>query len=258
MEPPKVPEKLESKIDPKILVVILGVVILFQVMIYAVKDTDDVGIVTGLITTTNPLLSSIMAFFVARRYKSSLVFGKAYFALAIGLFMNFLGALSYYTYSSLGLEAIPSVADVFYLAFYPFTLYHLTKNISFFKPKDLHVAKKIVSPIVFTILVTVYSLIKFQILGDLNFDFVYGLSYVIGSAAIFSFVILGFLIFRRGVLGIPWLVLVIGISLTTIGDQWYSYLTAFHQYDLIHPMNLLWYGGYMVITYALYKHRKTI
>ncbi|MGQ0606790.1 MAG: histidine kinase [Candidatus Nitrosotenuis sp.] len=258
MEPGKVPEKLEDKIDLRVLFVILGLVIAFHVLIYVVKDTDAAGVVTGLITTVNPLLSSIMAFYVARRYKNSQVFGKAYLALAIGLFMNFLGALSYYTYSSLGLEAIPSIADVFYLAFYPFTFYHLTKNILFFKPKDLHIAKKIISPIVFTVLVIAYSVVKFQILGEITFEFFYGLSYAFGSAAIFSFVILGFLIFRHGILGTPWLVLVIGISLTTIGDQWYSYLAALHQYDLIHPVNLLWYGGYMVITYSLYKHKKTI
>ena len=258
MEPKKVPDKLEDFIDYRLLLVILALVVSFQIIVYAIKDSENVNVITGIITTVNPLIASIVAFFVAKRYWFSQVFGKAYLALAIGMFMNFLGALSYYIYSSLGFSAIPSIADVFYLAFYPFTFYHLMKNILFFKPTKLGPIKKILSPIIFLALIIVYSLVKLQVLGTINFEFYYGLAYVLGSAAIFSFVILGLLIFRRGILGITWLVLVIGISLTTIGDQWYAYLATFNQYDLIHPVNMLWYAGYMTISYSLYKHRKTI
>jgi len=66
------------------------------------------------------------------------------------------------------------------------------------------------------------------------------------------------MIFRQGTLGIPWLILAIGIVLTTLGDNWYSYLDVYNQYSVTHPLNLLWYCGYLVIAYALYKHKKVL
>jgi hypothetical protein len=90
------------------------------------------------------------------------------------------------------------------------------------------------------------------------YKLLFGLAYIVGSSVILSAAILGALIFRQGTLGTPWLILAIGIVLTTLGDNWYSYLNVYNQYDVTHPLNLLWYGGYLVIAYALYKHKKVL
>ena len=237
--------------------VIFTLVIALQVYIYSLQDQAESDFLVAMVSFVFPLASSIAGFFVAKRYWHSEVFGKAYLALAVGLLMNFLGEVTYYAYDSMGLNPIPSVADIFFLAFYPLSFYHLWKNIRFFRPK-VNVVTKILIAIIPISIITAYSVLSFEEIGAADSDFYYGLSYVVGSSIVFSAALLGAATFRQGVLGTAWLVLVIGIALTTLGDNWYSYLETFDQYSLQHPVNLLWYAGYMVITYALYKHRDTI
>ena len=81
---------------------------------------------------------------------------------------------------------------------------------------------------------------------------------MIGSSVVFSAAILGASVFRQGVLGTAWLLLAIGLLLNSLGDTWYSYLEIFGQYDLVHPVNLLWYTAYWIIAYSLYKHKRVI
>lgn len=257
MEPQKVPAKLVNPIDYRLLIVIFGLVIGFQVYLYSLQDVEEADPIIAVISAINPLAASIMGFIVAKRYSDSKVFGKAYFALGLGMLMNFLGEITYHIYDYLGLEPYPSIADIFFFAFYPLAFYHLAKNIRFFKPKVSIITKILISIIPISIVVA-YSALSFEEIGEANFDYYYGLFYVIGSAVILSAAILGAAVFRQGVLGTAWLILAIGISLTTLADSWYSYLEIFGQYDLVHPVNLLWYSGYMVVTYALYKHRDTI
>jgi len=256
--PEIVPEKLHSPISPKILLLILGIVASFQIYLYvAFPNPDDASYLIDVISVINPLISSVVAFFVAKKYWGSKVFGKAYFVLALGLAMNFLGETVYGIYETLGYDTSFGPADVLFYAFYPLILAHLVLNIRFFKPKLTNYTKAwvVAIPIVIT---SVYSVLSFEKQGDANFEFYTGLIYVVFGSIILSGTMLGARVFRQGVLGIPWLVLLIGVILLTAGDVWYSYLDTFDQYTLIHPVNLLWYAGYMIITYALYKHQKVI
>lgn len=205
----------------------------------------------------NPLAASITAFYVSKKYHDSKVFGRAYLALGLGLSMFALGEISYGALDLMGAETYPSIADVFFFLFYPLGLYHLVANIRFFKPK-LGIATKIIIVIIPISIVSIYSYLSFNEIGEVNFDYYYGLIFIISSSIVLSAGILGARIFRQGMLGVAWLVLVVGIVLTTAGDVWYYYLETFDQYDLTHPVNLFWYASYMVITYALYKHQNII
>ena len=157
----------------------------------------------------------------------------------------------------MGMDPYPSIADIFYLAFYPLAFYHLQKNIRFFKPK-IDIVTKILIVLIPISIVSVYSFLSLEEIGEANFDFYYGFSYIISSAVVLSAAILGAKIFRQGVLGTAWLLLVLGIAATTIGDVWYFYLEINESYYLTHPVDLFWYTSYMVITYALFKHKKII
>ena len=257
-KPDVVPEKLQNSIDPKILLLILGIVGTFQIYLYAVfPNPDDASQLIDVISVINPLIASIVGFIVAKKYWGSKVFGKAYFALALGLTMNFLGETVYGIYETLGYDTNFGPMDILFYAFYPFVLVHLILNIRFFKPKISHFTKSWVVAIPVAI-IGIYSVLSFEKHGEANFEFYTGLIYVILSSIILSGTLLGARVFKQGVLGKAWLVLLIGIILLTIGDVWYSYLDTFDQYTLIHPMNLLYYAGYMVIIYALYKHQNIV
>lgn len=257
-KPDIVPEKLESPINPKILLLIFGIVVSFQIYLYlAFPKPDDASHLIDVISVINPLISSIAAFIVVKKYWGSQVFGKAYLALAIGFTMNFLGETVYGIYDTLGYDTSFGPMDILFYAFYPLIMAHLIINIRFFKPKVgvLTKAWVLAIPIAITL---VYSILSFQKQGEANFAFYTGLIYVILGSTILSGTMLGARVFRQGVLGISWFVLLIGVILLTVGDVWYSYLDTFDQYTLTHPVNLFWYGGYMLVTYALYKHQKII
>lgn len=257
MHPNEVPNKLASKINYKIFLLIFGLLIAFQFYITNSTEEDADSAIT-IVSIVNPLVASIAAFFVAKKYAGTAVFGKAYFALGLGLMMFVLGEFSYLYYDLvLGIDPYPSIADVFFFSFYPLAMFHLVKNIRFFKPK-LDSLSKILIVIIPIVIVVIYSVLSYIEIGEMNFDYYYGLIFIMASATVLSGGLLGARIFRQGVLGMAWLVLVIGILLTTIGDVWYYYLETFGQYELTHPVNLFWWASYMVITYALYKHQDII
>jgi len=228
----------------------------FQIYISSIPEEQGDNTIS-VISVLNPFAASVAAFFVARKYHGSKVFGKSYLALGLGFAMFVLGETTFAIQDFWGIDPYPSVADVFFFAFYPLAAYHLVANIRFFKPK-LDIVTKIFIVIIPVSIVVIYSFLSFQEVGEANFDYYYGLIFVIASAVVLSAGILGARIFRQGVLGIAWLVLVIGILLNTIGDVWYFYLETYGQYDLVHPVNLFWYASYMIITYALYKHQNIV
>ena len=256
VESQTVPERLESPINAKILLLILGIVIAFQSYTTSVSQEDADTAIT-IISIAFPGIAAGAAFYVANKYRGSEVFGKAYFALGLGLAMNCMGETIWLIYYFLGQDPYPSIADIFYLSFYGLALYHLTKNIKFFKaPLDLPTKITIIAiPIA---LVSAYSFLSLAEIGEANFDYYYGMMYIVSSSVTLSAAILGARMFRKGVLGKAWLLLVLGIVLQTSGDVWYFYLEINESYYMTHPVDLFWYASYMTIIYALYKHKKII
>jgi hypothetical protein len=256
MDPEKVPQKLVKSINYKILLLILGLVLGFQLYISSIPE-EDADLAITAISIVNPAVAALASFWIAKKYRESEVFGKSYISLGIALAMVVVAEFTYLFYQFvLEIEPYPSIADVFFFALYPFLFYHLAKNIKFFKPKLDIVTKSLIVIIPISI-VGIYSLTSYNEIGEANFDYYYGLIFVSGSSVVLSAGILGARIFRQGVLGVAWLLLAIGIVLTTVGDVWYYYLETYDQYTLNHPVNLFWWASYMVITYALYKHQDT-
>lgn len=107
-------------------------------------------------------------------------------------------------------------------------------------------------------IIGIYSTISLQTIGEPNFEFYYGMAFVTASSIVLALALLSSLVFRGGVLGIAWVLMLLGLFLTNVGDVWYFYLETFNAYVDGHPVELLWYSGYWVITYGLYKHKKII
>ncbi len=256
---PVVPDKLEEKIDYRIFGIIVVVVVTFQFYLYTFKSPDDhtVTFLASFIYSVTAFIAAIASFFIAKRYWNSEIFGKSYLALAFGMILNVLGEGIYYVLEQQSQIPSPSISDWASLSFYPLIFYHLAKNISFFKPTIKKTTKLfvILMPIVVTV---VYAFVQYGKEQAADTTFYLGLAYIIGSTVILSAAILGAAVFRQGILGVPWLVLALGIVLLTVGDVWYSYLDVFNLYTVQHPVNLLWSAGFLVMAYALYKHKKVI
>ena len=254
-----VADKLKEKIDYKIFGIITAIVVVFQLYLNTFKSPDDptVNFLASFIYSITALIAAAAAFFISKRYWNSEVFGKSYLALAFGMIMNVLGEGIYYVLEQQGQVPSPSISDWASLSFYPLAFYHLAKNISFFKP----VIRKPLKLFVIAIPIVVSSIYAFIQYGQeqaADTTFFLGLAYIVGGTVILSAAILGSAVFRQGVLGVPWLILTLGIVLSTVGDVWYSYLDVYNLYTVQHPVNLLWSAGFLVIAYALYKHKKVI
>src|SRR3970040_103206 len=143
-------------------------------MLSFVFTEDDSDLIISIVSLINPLVVAIIGFFLAHRYKGSLVFGKSYLFLGLGFFSLFAAEVVYSVYDLvLDIEPYPSIADIFFFAYIPLLIAHLVLNIKFFQPSTKSITKIWVSiiPITITALYVIFSLSE---TGEDNFDFYYG------------------------------------------------------------------------------------
>lgn len=252
-----VPDKLETNINYKIIIGIILTVIGFHFLVNHGLEFENADLLISIFSFLNPLAVTIASFIVAVKYIDAGLYRKAYVALGFAYLMIFLGEMTYLTYDLfLGIDPYPSIADMFFFLQYPLALVYLILNIRFFS--TFTKKSKVWITILPVMILTAYASIAFTELGEFGFDFFYGVLFVTFASILLAFAVLGATIFREGLLGKAWMILVIGILSLTIGDIWYYYLEFLGEFDLTHPVNLFWYAGYWIIIYALYKHKKTI
>ena len=258
--PEVVPEKVKSTFDYKAFVGIAILVISFHVSINYFISGDDADTAVSIFSMFVPLALAIIGFSVVRKYKGTQVFGRAYLALSLGYLSIFFAEVTYAVYDIVyDIEPYPSIADVFFFLLYPLLLTYLFINIKFFSP-TLGIKSKlwiILMPLVVLLGYSILSTTEGEI-SVFEFDFYYGIVFVYAATLTLAVAMVGASIFRQGAIGKAWLILVIGILLNNIGDLWYYNLELFGQYDLVHPVNMFWYSGYLVVIYALIKHKRTL
>ncbi|HSG73915.1 MAG TPA: histidine kinase [Nitrosopumilaceae archaeon] len=256
-QPDVVPEKLNNPINIRIIFGILGV----GVVIYALLNTlneDTAGNLAFALSVGIASGVAVSSFIVSKRYWGTAVFGKSYLALGFAYFSYALAEVLYYTFDLiLGIEPYPSVADIFFFGLYPLTITHLILNIRFFNAK-ISKPSKIWLPLIPIVFLIVYGYISFTEFEEANFDFYYGMIFVAIASITLSIAILGASVFRQGVIGVAWLLLVIGILMNATGDLWYYHLEVFGEYFDAHPVTVVWYVSNLVMIYALYKHQKIL
>ena len=254
-EPDVVQDKLKDPLNYKIIIIILAAGIGIYFLIQNLSE-DDAGSLLFILSVGIASAVSIFSFITSKRYWGTAIFGKSYLALGFAYLSYAIAEVLYYTFDLiLGIEPYPSIADIFFFGLYPLTLIHLVLNIRFFNssfPKLSKVWLPLI-PIIFLIVYGYVSLTEFE---EANFDFYYGMIFVAGSSITLSIAILGTIIFRQGVIGVAWLLLVIGILINAIGDMWYYQLEIFGEYSDGHMVNEIWYVSNLLMIYALYKHQK--
>ncbi|MEM4241937.1 MAG: histidine kinase [Candidatus Nitrosotenuis sp.] len=250
------PDKLQNKINFKIIILIVSSSIFFQISLFLFDDENIKEQAVYVVSIINPLAASISSFVIANRYRSSKIFGKAYLVLACGYLCATIAEILYFVYEAvLMTDAYPSLADVFFFALYPFVLIHLIINIRFFKQR-ISLKDFLWMATISIAIISTYITLTVNIMQEMIFDFYYGIIFVLLPAIVLPFAILGAKVFKGGTIGTEWLVLVLAIMTLTIGDIWYYYLEIFDDYSLLHPVNIFWYAGYWIVVYALYKRQK--
>ncbi len=247
-----------SKINFKVIALIIALAIVYHVYISVMEQDDEVLEFSDIAYTIGAFACGILSIIISRRYKGSDIFSKTYLALGIGFLFLSLGDIVFNYYVIVLHEyPYPSIADVFFLAFPPLVTYHLVVNIRYFM-KEIDITT-VVGQVTFPIsIVFVYAFLSFDEMDGFNFEFFISLFYVLSSSVILSLSMLGLSIFRKSVLGVAWLLLAIGIFGNMIADDWYYYVELLDVFDSTHPVNTIWILGFMTIFYALYKHRQII
>ena len=252
-------KKITSSINYKVLGVIVVLTVAYQISLYLV-DPEKFN-VPEFLYLAGILACAVASFIVSKRYRGSKVFGKAYLFLGLAFVSWFIGDLGYVYYDHiLQLDPYPNPFDLFFALSYVFACLHLYLNTRYFRPNWNSEMKSlvIILPIVMGVAYTLVAYAEWGDYEELPFDLVYGNIWVIGASAELGLVILGAIVFRRSVLKEVWLLLVIGIFIWTVGDIWYVYTELFEAFDNTHPTNTLWMASFMVVIYALYKHRKVV
>ena len=254
-EPDVVPERLSNPLN---LYLVIGIFVIGGI-IYAILNLipeDDGGLLAFGLSVSLSGGVALFGFLVARRHGTG-VLSKSYFYLGLGFTSYFIAEILYYLFDLvLGIEAYPSIADVFFFALYPLILGHLIVNIKLFG-SGYSKFSKIWIPLIPLLALLSYVLMWISIPdAELNFDFYYGVIFVLGASSAFSFTIVGALIFREGTVGAVWLLLVIGMMINVVCDIWYYHLEIFGEYYDGHIVTAGWYIANMMMIYALYKEVK--
>lgn len=244
----------DSKINYKILLLILGTVISFQIYIEYFISESVVGDFISFILVPGVFLTGFSAFWVAKKHGTT-KFAVAFYSLGIGFFSVCIAEILYYYFDTTGIDPYPSIADLFYILLYPFAMIHLLININFYQEEGTLRSKIGVTSFA-VLMVLIYIYLSFLYTGLFDFDFFYGLIFVIGAASITSVGIYGVIVVRKIPLGRSWFVLVTGLVIGTMADIWYYGLELVDAYSLDHIVNLFWYVSYLILIYALYKHSK--
>lgn len=257
MNDKRILSEIRYSISIKTLGLLFLLVIGYHFSLYLEPETKGFFL-SDFFTLLGPLIVSLAGFFVSKKYGFSNIFGKSYFALGLGMFFLFLGELTYMYYEYvLETDPYPSFADIFYFILYPFLIFHLQKNIRFFKDCLNPWVKIIIIAIPATITL-IYVLFSLSELNAIVFDFAYGLIFVIASSVTLSLAVLGGIVFRQNVLVTTWILLSTSIFLTTVADVWYYHIEIFDMYANTHPINSIWVASYCFMAYALFKHLKAI
>ena len=251
--------KSSTSINYKILGIILALTIAYQISLYYV-DPDEFNVPEALYLA-GILGCAGFSFMVVKKYWGSEVFGKAYLFLALAFVAWFIGDVGYVYYDHvLQLDPYPNPFDVGFVISYVFASMHLLLNSRYFKPK-WNIEMKILLVALPIGMLVGYTLVASAVWGDyeeLQFDLFYGNIFAVGATVELALVIIGASVFRRSILKEVWLLLVIGILIWTIGDVWYAFAEVYETFSNTHPTNTLWIASFMVVMYALYKHRQVV
>jgi hypothetical protein len=250
---------LETKLNIRVIAIIFVISAVYYITIQMPTDFSKLDIfdIWGPLTWAS---AAIAAFLISKRYWGSQAFAKAYLALGIAIACSTAGETIWIYYENTGQDPYPSIADVFYFGLYPFALVHLIVNKQYFYPK-FDISQKIWLIVVPSVIVLAYTFLAIDEWGfyeELPFDLFYGLIFVAGAGVLLSWAILGAAVFRHSVLGKVWLLLAASIVIQSFADVWYYYLEIFEAWNVRHITNTLWMFSWMLMTYALYKHRKVV
>ena len=193
-----------------------------------------------------PLAASVCCLAAALKYNVSRIFGRSFLVLCVAYAAVFAGEAAYYFY--LDPAGIPDHAAVetLFLASYPLFVLHVLINVSYF-------VRKVGGWWLLPCTVTLVGTVLYVLWTGAHPPYLDVLT-VACSSALLGLVALAFVLFRGTALSKPWLLLLAGILLGTVGDVAYRHAHTLGKYGFEDPSAGLWVASCMMVIYALYRH----
>jgi hypothetical protein len=232
----------------------------FHYFVNFTQGKESGELILSIFSIINPTVTGVAALVVSfnHQYKDlglrSKSFRYSYVAFGIAFLAAGGGEVLYFISDHvLEQPTFPSLVDILFVPFYPLILIYLYLNTRFFKP--VFGVKHFGITILPTLIIVFY--LVFLVDHEPNPRFFISLYYVVVSAISLAITIYATLIFKDSLVGKTWTLLLLGMITFTLADIVYYNLEVVNGYSLSHPVNLLWYVGYWIITYSLYKHPRS-
>jgi hypothetical protein len=214
-------------------------------------------VMSNTVETAFSIIPLVLAAFSLRMYRRDKWFGRADSFLFVGFLLWFLGEFAWSFYSLfLGVRIpYPSLADVFWLAAYPFVvagmlvfIYPFRAAISIRNIVAAHVVSLLA--IILVLAGLIIPVLSFS--SDISTNVV-GFAYPMLDIALLSVAIMGIALFWGGKIVRSWYWLIAGAVLMSVGDILFSYLTARRIYYSGHPLELFFEFSYACFGLAMYE-----
>ena len=238
-------------ISYRVIGMIVGTVIAFHVGVNVLDVNANIA--RDLFSLFSALCVVTMGTILVLRYKTSTVFGRSVVFLTLGFVSVAIGEILVIA----GVKTYPSIDSMLFFGLYVFLSLYLYINISAFSNGFGFKNLLIISPIVLG-LISLFYVTTYLQYGHSDFNLHYCGASVVGTSILAALALRGFHAVKKIPLGRSWRLLALGIVILTLNDIWFHYLDTLGAYSAIHEVNMLFYGSYMLIAYALYMHRKAI
>ena len=218
----------------------------------ALSNGSHVIIQTAIVAP--PAVVAICCIAMVCVYRGSRVFGRSFLLLGLAYSAVFAGeALYFFHLDPLSVQGMGVIiAEVLFLTSYPLFASHVAVNMRYIVGP---IGRWVLLPVALSAaVVTGYT----AMVGLTASDLYLNAAFVAISSALLGYTAVAFVMFRKTALSSPWTLLLIGITLGTIGDIMYRYAYSVGQYDFGDPSTGLWATSYMVVVYALYRHYRSM
>ncbi|MEM2896046.1 MAG: hypothetical protein QW265_04275 [Candidatus Bathyarchaeia archaeon] len=243
---------------------ILGLIgILITAMYFLLEPSSTSMLVFSNVTVVLlALVALTMALRNVRHYGISGKLPSAFLYFSVASLLWFLGEFTWCAYALLlgNVFPYPSIADVFWLAGYPFMLagiiaYLLIFRLAIDKVKLgigilVSALFSLAILLIFVIPITEISLDPLVLIIDLAYPFLDVITIFALVTAIITFI--------GGKIERVWYLLTLSVIMTAIADILFSYTTAIGAYYDGHPLELLYDYDYLLFSLAMYEHRRIL
>lgn len=254
------PEVMRNPINYKILVLMIVGFSVYQTYLN-IADTSSrtLQIIVEAIAIVTSSAAGILSLHLAlTKYRNTKI-GRNFVFFSLTYLFTALGEITFTVYDEIGLDPFPSIADVFFIMYYPFLFLFIHQHYKIFpSEKQKNTLRNVLLSAGIIAMISLLYILYSINAGFSDISTIYG--FVVQSLDVVVFALVLRVVFRHkaGMLHSPWVLLLYGVLSITIADIWYYHMEILGQYEIYHPLNLFYNWGYLLIVYATIKHRQVI